>query len=150
MKSEMNIFLFEDNDLDVEILKRGLRKLGVSNSLVRAKDGLDALQILNEDVTKRALPRPYVILLDINMPRMNGHEFLTTLRKSDRLKDARVFVFTTSNSKKDVGLAYQNNASGYIVKPNSSSELTDVLQSLQKFWAICEDPAEGKAMSPTF
>jgi len=112
MKNEMNIFLVEDNDLDVEILKRGLRKLGVSNSLVRAKDGLDALQILNEDVIERAIPRPYVILLDINMPRMNGHEFLTALRKTDLLKDARVFVFTTSNSKKDVGLAYQNNASG--------------------------------------
>ncbi|MEO9823154.1 MAG: response regulator [Paracoccaceae bacterium] len=141
MKDRVNILLVEDNDLDVEILQRGLKKLGTPNSLVRARDGLEALQILTDDLEKNELPTPYVILLDINMPRMNGHEFLEKLRTTDSIKDARVFVFTTSDSKKDVGLAYQNNANGYIVKPDSSSELKDVLQVLQRFWAICEHPA---------
>lgn len=140
MSSDMNIFLIEDNDLDVELLKRGLKKLGAGGSLVRAKDGMEALEILTEDVTKRTLPRPHVILLDINMPRMNGHEFLEELRQNEEIQDARVFVFTTSNSGKDINLAYRNNASGYIVKPNSSMELRNVLETLQHFWSICEHP----------
>lgn len=146
MSDFMNILLVEDNDLDVKILERGLKKLGALNSLVRAKDGVEALHLLTEDVSHRILPRPYVILLDINMPRMNGHEFLEALRSTNEIKDARVFVFTTSDSKKDVGLAYQNNANGYIVKPNGSSELQDVLQSLQNFWDICENPLEEPAI----
>ncbi len=149
MKGDMNIFLIEDNDLDVEILKRGLKRLGKSNSLIRARDGLEALQFLTNDGHRANLKHPFVILLDINMPRMNGHEFLLALRQSERLKAARVFVFTTSDSKKDVGFAYQNNASGYIVKPNSSSELNDILQSLQKFWEICEDPVDDLKMGVT-
>lgn len=141
MKENISILLVEDNDLDVEILQRGLKKLGAPNALVRARDGLEALQILTDDLEKNELPTPYVILLDINMPRMNGHEFLEKLRLTDGIKDARVFVFTTSDSKKDVGLAYQNNANGYIVKPDSFSELKNVLHVLQQFWAICEHPA---------
>lgn len=140
MKNSMNILLVEDNDLDVEILKRGLKKLGAPNSLVRARDGLEALQMLTDDLIDNKLPKPHVILLDINMPRMNGHEFLKELRETKGIRDARVFVFTTSDSKKDIGLAYQSNANGYIVKPNSASELGDVLQTLKQFWAICEDP----------
>lgn len=140
MSSSMNILLVEDNDLDVEILKRGLKRLGASGSLVRARDGLEALDVLRQDVTARDLPRPYVILLDINMPRMNGHEFLEALRTTDDIRDARVFVFTTSDSKKDVATAYRNNANGYIVKPNSSTELQNVLEALQQFLDICEDP----------
>lgn len=140
LQNSVNILLVEDNDLDVEILQRGLKKLGMPNAMVRAHDGLEALQILTEDMEKHALPTPYVILLDINMPRMNGHEFLEKLRKTEGISDARVFVFTTSDSKKDIGQAYLNNANGYIVKPDSSSELRDVLQVLQRFWALCEHP----------
>ena len=147
MSCDMNIFLVEDNDLDVEILKRGLRKIGATGSLVRACDGLDALEILVEDASARTLPRPYVILLDINMPRMNGHEFLEVLRTKSELKDARVIVFTTSDSKKDVGRAYQNNASGYIVKPSGASELQNVLKALQSFWSICESPESAFQLS---
>ncbi|PUB15456.1 response regulator [Yoonia sediminilitoris] len=140
MKEEMNILLVEDNDLDVEILRRGLKRLGASNSLVRARDGVEALEILKENQTRGILPDPFVILLDINMPRMNGHEFLVALRECSDLKSARVFVFKTSDSKEDVNKAYDNNANGYIVKPNSSSELNDVIQSLRSSWRICETP----------
>lgn len=138
----MNILLVEDNDLDVEILKRGLKKLGSTGSLVRAKDGIDALELLTRDLDQKDLPRPYMILLDINMPRMNGHEFLKSLRNTEGLRHARVIVFTTSDSRKDVYLAYQNNASGYIVKPNSASDLQEVLRTLRAFWLVCEHPHE--------
>lgn len=140
MSEDINILLVEDNDLDVEILKRGLAKIGASGSLLRANDGLEALEMLKTDAVAPTLPRPFVILLDINMPRMNGHEFLEALRATEEIKDARVFVFTTSDSKQDVCRAYRNNANGYIVKPNGTSELRDVLETLHRFWAICEDP----------
>lgn len=140
MKNDINILLVEDNDLDAEILKRTLTKIGASHSLVRANDGLEALEILKQEVDEPRLVHPYIILLDINMPRMDGHEFLAVLRATPELKGARVFVFTTSDSKKDVHIAYQNNANGYIVKPNSTSELNDILNSLREFLRICEDP----------
>lgn len=136
----MNILLVEDNDLDVEILKRSLRKIESKAALVCAKDGIEALELLEEDQKQHTIPRPFAILLDINMPRMNGHEFLEALRTTDGLCDAQVIVFTTSDNKKDVDLAYKNNATGYIVKPNSSSELAAVLETLQNFWKLCEIP----------
>jgi len=134
----MNILLVEDNDLDVEILKRVLRKIESPAALVCAKNGMEALQLLKDDQTQNKIPRPFAILLDINMPRMNGHEFLEALRTTDGLCDAQVIIFTTSDNKKDVDLAYKNNATGYIVKPNSTSELAGILETLQKFWALCE------------
>lgn len=141
MSHKTNILLVEDNDLDVAILKRSMKKLDVDNFLVRARDGLEALEFLKSNLVDQTLAHPYVILLDINMPRMNGHEFLAELRATDALKASQVYVFTTSDSKKDINLAYENNANGYIVKPNSASELTDILRALQEFWSICEVPS---------
>lgn len=143
MGKDINILLVEDDDVDAEILKRGLRKIGASGSLVRARDGVDALEILTQDAQSQTVPRPFVVLLDINMPRMNGHEFLAALRENEVVNAARVIVFTTSDNQKDLALAYKNNASGYIVKPNSSSELIDVLKSLTCYWEICEHPLDG-------
>lgn len=140
---DINFLLIEDNDLDAQILKRCLTKMGAASSIMRARDGLEGLELLREDQAKNIIPRPYVILLDINMPRMNGHEFLASLRAADDLKACQVFVLTTSDNRKDIDLAYQQNASGYIVKPNSSSELSTVLETLQAFWAVCEAPQAG-------
>ena len=140
MPIDMNLLLVEDNELDAQILQRGLKKISAEGSLVRARDGMDALEILTRDVTERTLPQPFLILLDINMPRMNGHEFLEALRTTEEIKDARVFVFTTSDSENDIARAYEHNANGYIVKPASMSELQEVLSFLQKFWEVCEHP----------
>lgn len=140
METDMNIFIVEDDDLDVEILERGLRKVDSSVQLTRARDGVEALEILQADAEAQTLPRPYFILLDINMPRMNGHEFLARLRASETMKHALVFVFTTSADQADIDRAYRNNANGYIVKPNGSTGLKEVLQLLSGFWNICEHP----------
>jgi len=142
MDRDMNIFIVEDDDLDVEILERGLRKVDKTVCLTRARDGVEALEMLTEDAAVQTLPKPYFILLDINMPRMNGHEFLARLRANDDLKHSRVFVFTTSANQADIDRAYRNNANGYIVKPNGSSGLSEVLQLLNGFWKICEHPGD--------
>ena len=141
MPEEMTILLVEDNDLDIELFKRGLKRFGISHPLVIARDGEEALRILDVNLNEQTIAHPFVVLLDINMPRMNGHEFLEAIRASEEFKSLRVFVFTTSENKKDVDLAYQQNVSGYIVKPNSSAELVEVLRRLHEFWRLCEDPS---------
>ena len=140
MAGQMNIFLIEDNDLDVEIFKRSMRKECDEGVLHRARDGHEALEMLTRTEAEGAIAKPFVILLDINMPRMNGHEFLARLRGTDGLRDARVFVFTTSENPKDISLAYERNANGYIVKPNSSTEMREVITLLKNYWDICKHP----------
>ena len=147
MTAQMTILLVEDNDLDIEFFKRGLKRAGISYPLIIARDGEEALQVLNGNLHESALSHPFVVLLDINMPRMNGHEFLEAVRASEELKSLRVFVFTTSQNKKDVNLAYQQNVSGYIVKPNSSVELVEVLRGLHEFLTLCENPSEPQHQS---
>jgi len=147
MDDDMNIFIVEDVDLDVEILERGLKKVSSTVNLTRARDGVEALDMLTKDAVERTLPRPFFILLDINMPRMNGHELLARIRASENLRDSRVFVFTTSANQADIDRAYSNNANGYIVKPNGSSGLTEVLGLLDRFWNVCEHPAGQPALA---
>lgn len=134
----MNILLVEDNDVDVLLFERAFRNAGSSSNMVRAKDGVEALDILNQRDSDRKIQDPYVILLDINMPRMNGHEFLKELRASERLSAARVVVVTTSNDPKDIELAYDRHASGYVVKPGGTAEMTEVIKTLHDYWNICE------------
>lgn len=142
----MNILLVEDNDVDVLLFQRALRNTGTSTSVVRAKDGVEALEILNEQNSDRRVQDPYVILLDINMPRMNGHEFLKELRASEHLASSRVVVVTTSDDPGDIELAYGNYASGYVVKPGGSAEMTEIIKSLQHYWDICEHPVRQFAL----
>ena len=136
----MNILLVDDNDVDVLLFRRALRNAGTNTTVVRARDGVEALDILNGEFPEQELQAPYVILLDINMPRMNGHTFLKRLRASDHISDSRVVVVTTSNNPKDIELAYGNFASGYVVKPSSTQEMTKVIKHLHNYWKICEPP----------
>ena len=136
----MNILLVEDNDLDVEILKRGLRKVKSDGTLLRVRDGAEALDLLTNPTRTPPLPEPFLILLDINMPRMNGHEFLAALRQTKTIAKARVLVFTTSENPLDIETAYEKHACGYIVKPSGSQDLQSVLKTLNQFWQTCESP----------
>lgn len=140
MNEDMKLLVVEDNDLDVELLERGLRKAKTPAKLTRARDGEEALHLLAADENRDDLARPFLVLLDINMPRMNGHEFLARLRANEGLKDTPVFVFTTSSSRNDIDRAYSHNANGYIVKPHGAAGLQEVLGFLHRFWRLCEHP----------
>ncbi len=116
MDKVVNILLVEDDNLDVIDVKRTLDKMNILNNMVVAKNGEDALQILN-DKEKSFDSIPDIALIDINMPKMNGLEFLTSVRKMENWKDLKCFIITTSDEKVDRKAAKELGVSGYIVKP---------------------------------
>lgn len=116
MDKVVNILLVEDDNLDVIDVKRTLDKMHILNNMVVAKNGEDALKILN-DKERRPETSPDIALIDINMPKMNGLEFLSAVRKMDEWKDLKCFIITTSDEKVDRIAAKELGISGYIVKP---------------------------------
>lgn len=113
MGNPVPILLLEDSDVDVEIVKRILKKAKIENPLFVAEDGVEALEILNSYSNPE---QPFLILVDINMPRMDGFTFLETIRNNDKLKKNVAFMLTTSNRDEDMDRAYSLNAAGYVVK----------------------------------
>lgn len=124
-------FLIVDDDVvSVMSIKRTLKRLRLVNPVRVASDGIEALEILRGDAgTERILP-PYILTLDLNMPRMNGHELLEEIRNDERLANAVVFVFTTSDAPDDVADAYRHNVAGYLVKEHAETALPEALEML--------------------
>ncbi len=115
MDKVVNILLVEDDNLDIIDVKRTLDKMHILNNMIVARNGEDALRILNEK--ERSDTKPDIALIDINMPKMNGLEFLSAIRKMDEWKDLKCFIITTSDEKVDRMAAKDMGISGYIVKP---------------------------------
>lgn len=122
------ILLVEDDDLDIISVQRSLKKLDSEYELLTAYNGIEALHLLNH---LTALPD--VILLDLNMPKMNGIEFLSALRANEHLRDIRVFVMTTSSENTDRRLAENLGISGYIIKPLNYTDNTKRADSMDAF-----------------
>lgn len=135
----VTLLLVDDDDVEAEMVSRSLTKARIANNLVRAKDGLEALEILRGE-TGGVLTRPLLVLLDLNMPRMNGLEFLQTVRADEELKNLIVFVLTTSNDEKDRAAAYDSNVSGYILKENAGADFVELVNMLEMFWNLVEFP----------
>jgi len=133
----VEILLIEDDDIDAKAIKRSMNKLKIINTLHRAKDGIEALEILqNGNITK-----PFIILLDINMPRMNGIEFLEVLRKDENLHDSIVFVLTTSKAEEDRVAAFGHNVAGYMVKSDLEDGFNSAIELVGHYWRIVELPS---------
>jgi CheY-like chemotaxis protein len=116
MDKVVNILLVEDDNLDIIDVKRTLDKMHILNNMVVAKNGEEALKILN-DKERATETDPDIALIDINMPKMNGLEFLSAVRKMDEWKDLKCFIITTSDENVDRIAAKELGISGYIVKP---------------------------------
>ena len=137
MQPEDSILLVEDDDVDVMQVRRAFTKRNIKNPLYVAGDGLAALELLRSD-TFKTLPK--VVLLDINMPRMNGIEFLREVRKDPRLQQLYIFVLTTSADDKDVINAYKFNVAGYILKPVTFQKFLDAVDCLEHYWHLNQMP----------
>lgn len=138
--SPVNYLLVDDDDVDVMGMQRAFGQLKLSNALHVAGDGMDALEMLRGANGRAAIPKPHLVLLDLNMPRMNGIEFLETIRHDPELNQTVVFVLTTSNAPEDRFKAYQNNVAGYIVKSKTAHTFIEALEMLDKYCRIIEFP----------
>jgi len=130
----VNILLVEDDEVDVMNVKRAFTKNNIKNELFVAGNGVEALDMLRTSI----VPLPRIIILDINMPKMNGIEFLKVLREDENLKNISVFVMTTSNEDSDKINAYNLNVAGYILKPLSFEKFITSVATLKNFWSLCE------------
>ena len=130
----VTILLVEDDEVDVKALKWAFEKLKVANPLVVARDGVEALELL------RDLPRPYLVITDINMPRMNGIELLRKIRQSDQFRDSIVFVLTTSNDEQDKIDAYDLNVAGYMLKTDMGTSFSRAISLIDNYWKVVEFP----------
>ncbi|ELS04644.1 response regulator containing a CheY-like receiver domain and an HTH DNA-binding domain [Xenococcus sp. PCC 7305] len=138
----INILLVEDDEVDVMNVKRAFKKHKITNPLYIAGNGLEALDMLrlNNGQLPQVPETRRLILLDLNMPKMNGLEFLHELRNDDNLKKTPVIVLTTSDEDKDRIEAYNLNVAGYILKPVTFSNFAEVMVALNKYWTLCEMP----------
>ena len=140
-EKELNILLVEDDELDVMNVQRAFKKNNISNPLFVAGDGVEALRLLRGGGGKPQVPRSrLIILLDLNMPRMGGIEFLRALRDDPQLRPITVIVLTTSDEERDKVEAYKLNVAGYILKPVTLQAFVEIMATLNKYWTVCELP----------
>ncbi|WP_052849805.1 response regulator [Streptomyces avicenniae] len=125
-----DILLVEDDPADAMLIEDALRQRGPERALAQVEDGVAALDYLQNP----ANPRPDLIVLDLNMPRMNGRELLTVLKQEDDLKMIPVVVLTTSAAPDDVSAAYRRHANAYVTKPVNLDDFTDAVRSIDAFY----------------
>lgn len=133
----LNILLVDDDEVDVMTVKRAFSRANITNKLYVATDGIEALQLLRGDGIP---PSRRLVLLDLNMPRMNGIELLREIRADPALHALTVVVLTTSNEDRDRIEAYQLNVAGYLLKPVTFHAFAEVMGTLNKYWTLMEMP----------
>ncbi len=136
-----NILLVEDDKVDVMNVQRSFKKAKITNPLFIASNGLEALTILRNEAAGVQMPQSRrLVLLDLNMPKMGGIEFLTEMRADPLLKPTPVIVLTTSEQERDRLEAYNLNVAGYILKPVTFNNFAEVMIALNRYWTLCEIP----------
>ncbi|MBM0743095.1 response regulator [Phormidium sp. CLA17] len=138
----INVLLVEDDEVDVMNVRRAFKKSNISNPLYIATNGIEALAMLRRSSNQCDAIPAYrrLILLDLNMPKMGGIEFLNALRADPVLKKTPVVVLTTSNRDQDRAEAYHFNIAGYLVKPVTFNAFTELMATLNQYWMLCEMP----------
>jgi len=139
MEKDVGVLLVEDDEVDQMAVQRAFRQLNIKNPLVIANDGIEALEFLQK-MNGGDLQRPFLIVLDLNMPRMNGIEFMKQIRADEDLKNSVVFVLTTSRDDKDLRQAYDLNAAGYVVKSSLAGSFANAVEMMRHYWKTVELP----------
>lgn len=136
MTPQQHILLVEDDDIDAMTVRRTLKELGAPNPLDRAVDGERALAFLRDPTN----PRPGLILLDLNMPRMNGIEFVAAIKQDEALRLIPVVVLTTSSEDGDRIAAFSNSVAGYMVKPVDYPQFVAIMSLIRDYWMTSITP----------
>jgi len=138
---DATFLLVEDDEVDIQAMRRTFVRMKLANTLLVARDGLEGLAILQGAGGTPPLARPYIVLLDLNMPRMGGIEFLEVLRADADLTGTVVFVLTTSAEERDRVAAYEQHVAGYIVKQHLDNDgLSKAIDMLDHYWRVVELP----------
>ena len=132
------ILLVEDDSVDAMTVKRAMRDLQVNHSVIHSVNGEEAMKYLTSPDTEK----PFVILLDLNMPKMSGIEFLKVMKTNPELKTIPVIVLTTSKEQRDVLDSFELGAAGYMVKPVDYSKFVEILSKIMIYWSSSELPKQ--------
>jgi CheY-like chemotaxis protein len=139
MRNSKPILLVEDDSVDVMTVRRALKDLRLLYEVVHSTNGEEALEYLRSEGTKE----PGVILLDLNMPKMNGVEFLRAIKADKVLKKIPVVVLTTSRNEKDIVESFELSIAGYVVKPADYKKFVEAIRTIHAYWALSELPNAG-------
>jgi CheY-like chemotaxis protein len=138
---QTSVLLIDDDEVDVMTVKRAFKKNNITNPLYVAANGVEGLALLRGNELPKLLPgQRRLILLDLNMPKMGGIEFLRELRADPELRALPVIVLTTSNEDQDKVEAYNLNVAGYIIKPVTFNKFVEAVATLNKYWTLSELP----------
>jgi two-component system, response regulator len=143
MLHDKTIFLVEDNDADADLAVRAFQRAKITNPLIRARDGVDALDYLfgrGKYAAKDARELPVVVLLDLNIPKISGLEVLKAIRADERTKHLPVVILTSSNEDKDRLGAYDHFANSYVIKPVDYDKFVAAALQLSLYWAVLNAP----------
>jgi len=132
--SGIEILLVEDSEDDIELTTEALAVSKMQVSLQVVKDGLEAVRYLRREGAYRDTRRPDLILLDLNLPRMDGREVLTEIKQDPDLRTSPVVVLTTSHDEADIHRAYSSHANCYVTKPVNFDQFTKIVRSIEDFW----------------
>ncbi len=139
-KKTVHVVLIDDDDVDVEAVVRSFRVHGMSNPVTVFRNGAEALHALRGRFGRELTASPFLVLLDLNMPMMNGIEFLDVIRSDPNLRRAIVFALTTSDTDEDKRAAYERHVAGYLVKSHLGVSYGALTQMLDNYWRIVEFP----------
>jgi len=139
MKNSRPILLIDDDSTDVLLFERALKRLEITSPMVRSSNGAEALEYMMDPSHKR----PWFVLTDLNTPKMNGLDFLKTIKADRMLKRTIVIVLSGSGAERDVEACFRLGAAGYIIKPFDYEELLNMIRTIQAYWSLSEIPPEA-------
>lgn len=132
--TSVKILMVEDNEGDVVLTREALKAAKIANCVHAVQDGVEALEFLHRQGRYALAPRPDLILLDLNLPRMDGREFLARIKAESKLRAIPVVVLTSSSAEEDVVRSYDLHANCYIIKPVDFNRLLEIVRSIEDFW----------------
>jgi len=141
------ILLVEDNPRDLELTLEALSRARLANEVVIARDGEEALEYLQSTgrYQNRERGNPAVVLLDLKLPKVDGHEVLAAIRESAELRRVPVVILTSSKEEQDLLTSYERGVNAYVVKPVNFQEFIRAVQELGGFWAVLNEPPPGSS-----